>query len=83
MAETYSQIAAPGPGDKIRNLTVRFVDTATDPPTVHTVLMQVINIADEDGRLISLSASENLLSQILAELRDIKNALTFEGITLR
>lgn len=69
--EAYTQVAANGVGNKIRNLSL---DVLQPDGTIATVQMQVVSIVDADGRTIDFGAIEtaNLLRSMLRELTTLR-----------
>jgi hypothetical protein len=60
-AESYVQVATDGAGKSVRNLRMSTIVDGVET----TVYMQVVSIADENGRVLSLA--DDLFTDLLAE----------------
>lgn len=69
--ENYTQVAANGAGNKIRNLSMEVIQ---GDGTTSTVQMQVVSIVDRDGREVDFGASEtnDLLRSLLREMTALR-----------
>jgi len=76
-SESFAQIAPDSTGKKIRNLAI---DVVQPDGTASTVYMQVVSIADENGRPYSLShempTSDNETNQHLARIVELLENLS-------
>lgn len=70
-AEAYTQVAADGVGNKIRNLSMEVIQ---DDGTTATVQMQVVSIVDRDGREVDLAGdgTNDLLRALLREMTTLR-----------
>lgn len=87
MAESYIQVAPNSTGGQVRNLTltVREIDGDTGAITDNVRYMQVVNLADENGRVIDLGDFEDnqeALKSVLFELRIISQLLV-DGLGIK
>jgi hypothetical protein len=74
--EGYVQLPPSGTGQGVRELLVTIIEPSTGAPT--TVGMQVVALADKDGRAIDLGGdvANNLRRAMLRELRAIRSLLS-------
>lgn len=87
MSETYIQVAPDSTGKQVRNLTltVREINGTTGAITDNVRYMQVVNLADENGKPIDLSDFEDTqlaIRDVLFELRIISQLLV-DGLGIK
>jgi hypothetical protein len=72
--ESFVQVLPDSTGKKVRNLQL---DVLQPDGTVSTVMMQVVSIVDNEGRVVNPARDDtvNVLRDVLAELRGIRREL--------
>jgi hypothetical protein len=71
MVDGYIQVPTDSTGKKVQSREMRVI---LDDGTLATVQMQVISIADKDGRFVDLDTSSTL-DEILEVLREMKQMM--------
>lgn len=71
-SEAFVQVAPSGGGQDIRNLQLTVLQ---DDGSLVKVMMQVIAIADEKGRMLSFGTMEQTLDNIFLEMVEIRRLI--------